>query len=295
MKRRGRTLFAASFLAPAVVVYGLFVCWPVLQAFQFSMFRWRGISENKTFVGLENFQRLVDDDVFWQALRHNLWIVGVGGAIAMTIALAISHALQGQSRFTRFLRGTYLFPHIVSMVVVAILWMFIYNPSFGLLTQSIKKLGFDDFNVTWLADQRTALPAVSAAFLWYAIGFYVMLFAAGLKSISKDVEEAAELDGAKGLRKFWKVTWPLLWSVKRVAVIHFIISALNIFALVFLMTDGGPDRKTEVMLTYLYEQAFKYSKYGYSTALAVANFIIVMALSALVMFVFRKDPTGARK
>lgn len=294
MKRRGRTLFVASFLAPAVAVYGLFVCWPVLQAFQFSMFRWKGISENKTFVGLENFQRLVEDKFFWQVLEHNLWIVGVGGSITMALALAISHALQDQSRFTRFLRGTYLFPHIVSMVVVAILWMFVYNPSIGLLTQSIQKMGFSDFNVTWLADPKTALPAVSAAFVWYAIGFYVMLFAAGLKAISKDVEEAAELDGARGLRKFWEVTWPLLWSVKRVAVIHFIISALNIFALVFLMTDGGPDRKTEVMLTYLYEQAFENSQYGYSTALAVANFAIVMALSAFVMFVFRKDPTGAR-
>ncbi len=294
MKRSSRALFILSFLAPATLLYALFVCWPVLQAFVFSTYRWRGISQNRTFVGTENFRKLGEDQVFWQSLGHNIWILLVGGLALLGFGILLAHAVQGEGRAARFLRGIYLFPHIVSMVVVAILWQFIYNPTLGILTKGMEAPGLDRWVKTWLADSSSALPAVTVAFVWYGLGFYVMLFAAGLKSIPDEVSEAARLDGAAGLRKFWRVTWPMLWSIKRISVIHICISTLNIFVLVFLMTKGGPDRKTEVMLTYLYEQAFVNSQFGYSTALAVANFVAVMMLAAAVMLIFRRDPTEAR-
>jgi N-acetylglucosamine transport system permease protein len=115
-----------------------------------------------------------------------------------------------------------------------------------------------------------------------------------LKGIPQEVNEAADLDGAKGMTKFWRVTWPMLWSVKRVAIVYIVINVMNIFALVYLMTKGQPDRKTEVMLTYLYEQAFTNGQFGYATSLAVANFVVAMGLSLILMFVFRKNPEGAR-
>jgi N-acetylglucosamine transport system permease protein len=295
MKGRSRTAFVISFLAPAAVLYGVFVCLPVFRAFEFSTYRWRGVSQNREFVGIENFGRLAKDDVFWQSLGHNLWILAVGGLAMLGVGLLLAHAVQGEGRAMRALRGIYLFPHIVSLVVVAILWQFIYNPTLGLLTKGLEAAGLERFAVTWLADGRTALPAVTVAFIWYGLGFYIMLIAAGLKGIPDEVKEAARLDGADGLKRFWTVTWPLLWSIKRISVIHIVISTLNIFALVFLMTRGGPDRKTEVMLTYLYEQAFVNSEFGYSTALAVANFAAVAILAALVMLWFRRDPTEARK
>jgi len=281
------------FLTPATVLYGVFVVWPVLQAFAFSLYRWRGVSEYRTFVGLENFRRLAADPVFYQSLAHNLFFLIVGGTAILVLGLAIAHAVHGHSRFDRLLRGVYLFPQIISAVVVAILWMFLYNPSFGLIDAALKATGLGALALDWLGTPRTALPAVTVTFVWHAVGFYIMLFSAGLRTIPVEVHEAALLDGVEGLRRFFTITLPLLWAVLRVALIYVVINSLNVFALVFLMTVGGPDRRTETMLTYLYEQAFKNSEFGYGTALAVANFAIVMLLSGLVMAALRRNPQEA--
>ena len=183
-----------------------------------------------------------------------------------------------------------LFPQVISLVAVAILWMFMYNPSYGLVTGALKSLGAGDWAQNILGSPTAALPAVTIAFLWYAVGFYIMLFSTGLRGIPAEIMEAAELDGSHGLHRFKTITWPMLWSVKRTAAIYIVINVMNVFALVFLMTQGGPDRATEVMLTNLYQQAFVFSEFGYATALAVANFVVAMGLAVILMFVFRKSP-----
>ena len=294
MQRKGRAAFIVAFLSPAVFIYALFVVWPLLQSFVLSFYRWRGVSQQKTFVGTENYRKLAADDVFWQALKNNLFLLVGVGFLAIVLGVLIAHAMQGGGRLSKMLRGVYLFPQAISLVVVSILWMFLYNPAFGLLTTGLKSVGLDRYNHAWLGEPKTALPAVAIAFLWYIAGFYIMLFAAGLRAIPEEVNEAAALEGATGMRKFWTITWPMLWSIKRIAVVYVVINVMNVFALVYLMTQGGPDRKTEVMLTYLYEQAFKNSQFGYATALAVANFVVAMGLSAFLMFIFRRDPQGAR-
>ena len=291
-----RGLFIASFLTPAAIIYGLFVVLPLLQAFVLSLYRWRGVTLKKTFVGTQNFEKLWADDAFWKALKNNLWLMVVCGLVIIVLAILIAHAMNQAGRMARMLRSVYLFPQIVSMVVVAILWMFMLNPSFGLVNSGLVALGFDGMkNKPWLGEPETALPSVGSAFVWYSLGFFVMLFAAGLKSIPDEVKEAAELDGSKGFHRFRTITWPMLWSVKRIAVIYVVITVMNIFALVFLMTRGGPDRATETMLTYLYQQAFQNSEFGYATALAVANFVIAMLLALGIMAFFRKDPQEARR
>jgi ABC-type sugar transport system permease subunit len=147
----------------------------------------------------------------------------------------------------------------------------------------------------WLGEPQTALAGVAAAFCWYALGFYGLLFAAGLKNLPAEVGEAASLDGAEGWVRFWRVTWPMLWAIKRVAVVYAVVNVVNIFALVIVMTRGGdPDRATETTLTYLYEQGFEVSKFGYASAVAVANFAAVLAVSMFLLYWFRRDPAGAR-
>ena len=300
MRNRGRTAFIVTYLAPAVLLYGVFVIWPVLQAFGFSVFKWSGLSSKKTFVGFDNFKQLFHDGVFWEALLHNAWIFLFGGAAILIIAVGIAHAMQGESKITKLLRGVYLFPNIMSLVVVAILWQFVYHPRIGLLTTVMNLMGQSAVHVAGtpivessiLGSPTRALPAIIITFVWFAVGFYIMLFSAGIRQIPQEVTEASRLDGAEGFFQFRKVTLPLLWSVGRIAVIYIVINTLNVFALVFLMTQGGPDRKTEVMLTYLYEQAFVNSDYGAATALAIANFIIVMAVSGVIMGLTRKDPSG---
>jgi len=300
MRNRGRTAFIVTYLAPATLLYGLFVVWPVLQAIGFSFFKWSGLSSNKTFVGLDNFKQLFHDDVFWKALQHNALIFFVGGGAILVIGVGIANAMQGEGRMTKVLRSVYLFPNIMSLVVVAILWEFVYDPNIGLASSLMKLLGLwgmqkpggPPVDHSILGSATRALPAVIITFVWFAVGFYIMLFSAGIRQIPQEVVEAAKLDGADGFQRFRKVTLPLLWSVGRIAIIYLVINTLNVFALVFLMTQGGPDRKTEVMLTYLYEQAFVNSDYGAATALAIANFVIVMAVSGIVLRLTRKDPTG---
>jgi len=300
MKNRGRTAFIVTYLAPAVLLYGVFVILPVLQAVGYSLFKWSGLSSKKTYVGFDNFKQLFHDDVFWQALLHNAWIFLFGGSAILIVAIAVAHGMQGESRATKALRSVYLFPNIMSLVVVAILWEFVYDPHIGLLTSVMKlfgggathRSGAAGIDTSILGSPTQALPAVIVTFVWFAVGFYIMLFSAGIRQIPQEVAEASKLDGAEGLFRFRKITLPLLWSVGRIAVIYLVINTLNVFALVFLMTQGGPDRKTEVMLTYLYEQAFVNSDYGAATALAIANFVIVMAVSGIVLRLTRKDPTG---
>jgi len=294
MRGRARTTFIVSFLAPSVALFGLFVCVPVVQAFHFSLYRWSGLSSVKTFVGLENFRALFKDSVFRQTVVHNLTFLVVGGGLILLLALLIAHCLQGKGKAVSFLRGTFLLPQIISLVVVAVLWMFVYYPDAGLLDGLLKLLHLQRLSRAWLGESSTALWAMVAVFVWQGLGFYVMLLSAGLRGIPEEVLEAATLDGASGLRRFRKVTLPMLWSIMRVAVVYVAINSLNVFALVYLMTQGGPDRKTEVMLTYLYEQGFKNNEFGFATAIAVANFAIVMGVSLLILAAFRKDPQEAR-
>lgn len=281
--------FIVAFLAPAILIYGGFVIWPLIQALIFSTYRWRGVSARKAFIGLENFQRLAADADFWQTILHNILILVFGGVVVIALAVAVAHAMKEKTRATGVLRSFYLFPQMISTVIVAVMWQFILDPQ-GLFNAGLQKVGLGKFVTTWLGT-AWALPSVGVAFVWWAVGFYIMLFSAGIQGISGEVQEAAELDGSHGWHRFKNVTWPLLWSVKRVAVVYLVINVMNMFALVFLMTRGGPDRKSEVMLTYLYEQAFVNSQFGYATAMAVGNFVVVMGLSLLVLAYFRKDPT----
>ena len=293
MKRRGQTLFIAAFLAPAVSLYGIFVIVPLFQAFWFSLFDFRGTNlDRMDFVGLKNYERLSQDEVFQRAIINNLLLLVGALTVLMILGLLLAHAAQSDAWWGKLLRSIYLFPHIISIVIVAILWQFIFHPRVGLVTSGLTALGVKDIPV-WMGDNRTALFGIGVAFVWYALGFVIMLLSAGIRGIPQDVQEAAEIDGARAWVRFRTITWPLIWSVRRIVVIHTMIQALNTFALVKLMSNGGPDRASEVTLTYLYERGFEgNSFYGEATAIAVVNFVLVMALSGLVMLVFRKDPSG---
>jgi N-acetylglucosamine transport system permease protein len=293
MKRWGQNVFIAAFLAPAVTVYGIFVIVPLFQAFWYSLFDFRGTNlDRMDFVGLKNYERLSQDEIFKRAIMNNLLLLIGALAALMVLGLLLAHAAQSDAWWGKVLRSIYLFPHILSIVVVAILWQFIFHPNVGLVTSGLTALGIKDIPV-WMGDNRTALFGIGVAFVWYALGFVIMLFSAGIRGIPQEVQEAAEIDGARAWQRFTRVTWPLIWSVRRVVVIHTMIQALNTFALVKLMSNGGPDRASEVTLTYLYERGFEgNSFYGEATAIAVVNFVLVMALSGLVLLVFRRNPMG---
>jgi len=291
LKRAG---FIASFLAPAVLLYAALVVYPLIQALTFSTYQWRGVSAKRKFVGLENFQTLARDNDFIRSVTNNLGLLAGAGIVVVAVSLIVAHLTAGPGRSAKLLRGFSLVPQMVSLVAVAVLWQFIFNPE-GLFNATLRGIGLGSWTRTWLGDPRFALGSVGVAFAWYAVGFYALLFGAGLRNIPAEVTEAAALDGSKGWHQFANITWPMLWSVKRTAITYLVINVMNTFALVFLMTRGGPDRASEVMLTYLYEQAFQNSKFGYATAVAVGNFAVAMLLSLGILFFLRKDPTSSRR
>lgn len=293
-KSRERNLFIAAFLAPAVLIYGGLVVWPLIQSFQFSTYDWRGLSSQATFSGLDNFKALAQDPVYRQALGNNLLLLVGCGVLLIFGGAAMAHAVVGAGGWSRVLRAVFLLPHMLSAVVVAILWKFLYNPAFGLFDRALRGVGITPPSSGLLGDTGTALACVGFAFIWFALGFFALLFAAGLRTIPGEVIEAAELDGANGLRRFWLVTWPQLWAIKRVAVVYVVTNVLNMFALVQLMTEGTPDRHTEVLVRYQYEKAFVSSQMGYATAMGVVNFVVALTLAVGTLWIFRRSPEESR-
>lgn len=297
MNQKGpkRALFVGAYLAPAALLYSVFVLIPFVQTLQLSFFSFRGVSSEKRWVGPQYYQYMAQDNVVPQVLQHLAFLLIAGGICTLVLAMVTAHALQDDTRLAKFVRGVFLFPQVVSVVAVAVMWQFLYAPNGGLVNGLLRFLGLGAAAKSWLGDTTWALPAVTVSWVWFAAGFYIMLFSAGIKGIPAEVSEAAALEGCHGWRKFTTITWPMLWSVRRVAVVYIAVNVFNIFALVQVMTNGGPARATETFLTYIYEAGFSTSKMGYAAALAMANLAVIMVVTVCLGFLFRKNPEGARR
>ena len=290
-----RTRFIIGFLSPALLLYGFLVGLPLIQSFYYSLFRWKGVSTNMKFVGTKNLVQIAKDDVMHTAGINQILLLLCGGFMIIMFAVSIAHALQKPTVLGKTVSAVMLFPQVVSMVVIGIMWSFMWNPSYGLLLVGGRKLGipYPKDGVLGLAGWANA--AILIAFVWHALGFYVMLFGAGLKNIDGEVIEASEIDGASGWTRFWRISWPLLWSVKRVAVIYIVANVMGTFVLVKMMTNSGPDNATQVLLTYMYERGWEESQMGQASAIAVYSFLLAMILGAVVWRIIGKNPENPRR
>lgn len=291
MLKRDRYLTIFAFLAPAGLLYAVFFLFPMAQAFYIAMFQWRGFSMDKKFVGLQNFQELLfKDPVFWMAVKHNFMFMAAALLIIIPVALLIAVVLSRNVRGSGGYRAVFLFPNMISVVAVAVLWSFIYHPRMGLLNGFLGLIGLDQFSSTgWLGEPNHALNALIATTIWYSMGFYIVLFLAGVQSIPRSFYEAAWIDGANNWQSFRHLTVPLVWEILKMAIVYLIIHTLNIFGLVFIMTDGGPNNHTEVMLSYLYRLAFEESNFGYATAVGVVAFILIFMISFASIRLMRRE------
>ncbi len=278
MNKREKHLTILLFLSPAVVLYGVFFVFPMAQAFHVALFRWRGLSMNREFVGLDNFRRLLTDDpVFWQSLSHNLTFLVVSLVVVIPVALFFAVVLS-RLRSGGFFRAIFLFPNIISIAAVAVLWSFVYHPTFGILNRAVLSVGIEPPGSGWLGEPKTALYSVIGTSIWYSLGFYIVLLLAGVQTIPKTLYEAAMIDGAAAWQQFRHVTIPLLWEILKLAIVFLIIHTLGMFALVWVMTEGGPGNHTDTLLTYLYRAAFIDSNFGYATALGVVVFFVIFLI-----------------
>lgn len=283
------------FLLPALIIYAVFVLYPYGRAFYLSLTSWSGVSSNMPFVGLDNYRRLLQDTRFMDALSRNGQILIVLPLVTITIALLFATMFTQGGKGIKgagFYRVVYFFPQVMSAVVIGMLFTYVYHPTTGLLNGLLRVIGLDNLTRAWLGDPAVALWAVVAVAIWSSIGFYMVIFMAGMQSIPPSFYEAAVIDGASGWRQFRDITLPLLWDTLRTAIIYIAIAALDFFTLLQVMTGGGSSvtaRKTEVVALYMYNEAFGRSRWGSASAVGVILLILTLFLSVVVMRLTRRE------
>ncbi|WP_171055504.1 MULTISPECIES: carbohydrate ABC transporter permease [unclassified Nonomuraea] len=295
--RYRRGLFITSFLAAPVILYLVYVISPYVQAFYIAMTDWRGVTAVPNFIGLDNFQRLLGDSVFWKAVTHNIALLVLLPVITIVIALFFAFLLnvggkQGVSgiRGSGFYRVVFFFPQVLAVTIVAVLFQQVFRPDgSGMLNAPLMAFGLGP--VGFLSDPDLAFWSVLGVLVWQAVGFYVVLFSAGLAGIPKDMFEAAQIDGAGRITLFFRVTLPLLWDTVQVAWVYLGILAMDVFAIVWVMTDqqGGPDWSTTVMAAEIYRNAFEYFRFGYASALGVVMFFFTLGFAVLSLRLSRRE------
>lgn len=295
--RRGRFLFIAGFLAAPVILYAVLVIGPYLQAFQIALTNWRGVSAQADFVGLDNFVRIFQDGLFWKALRNHGQMLLAVPLITIAMALAFAFLLNVAGRRTKGLRGSgiyrvvFFFPQVLSLAAVGVLFQLVYRPDeSGILNGLVTGLGFEP--VGFLTDPSLALWAIIGVMVWAGVGFYMVLFSAGMAAIPTEIYEAAELDGAGRFRVFFSITLPLLRNTVQVAWVYLGIAVLDGFALVQVLSvnNGGPDGATSVLGLQVWQHAFGNSTFGYASAMGVVLFFVIMSITAVTMRVTRREP-----
>jgi raffinose/stachyose/melibiose transport system permease protein len=274
---------AAAFIAPALLIYLLYFLLPIPMSGFFSFFKWDGISPTRDFIGLRNWGELFRDHVFWWSVRNNILLVvfsiGIQLPVGLLLGLFISSGLKG----TRAFKLLYFTPMMISAVAIGITWKFIYEPNIGLINQILTVLGRPQWTQGWLGETHLSLLSVMITISWQYIPYYMVIFAAALSGIAPELREAARMDGAGDLRLLVHVLLPLLWGTIRAAIILCLTGSLRYFALIFVMTEGGPNHSSELMATYMYKQAFSSFRMGYGSTIALFMFLISFGLTILVL------------
>ena len=283
--RRGWTEYRAGilFLLPGFVLYAIFMIYPFFQSIYLSFTDWNGAEPVKNFIGLENYRNLLTDNLLWKSLRNNvIWVViGTLGPLALGFLLAVLLASRPKG-FTLF-RTAYFMPQVLSPVVIGIVWGWMYNPLFGIFNVALERVGLESWSRGWLGDPNWALYAVLLAAMWAETGFVFVVFLAGLQNVSRDLIEAATLDGANAWRRFWDVTVPQMANVVNVVTALLLIGGFSVFDIIFVMTGGGPANATEVVATYAYSEAFTQNNVGYASTLTLVITIITLIASVIFM------------
>jgi len=262
------------FIVPAAIIYLSVVIIPVIYSAVISLFKWNGISKMR-FVGLSNFINLFKDPIFIKAISNNfIWVIlSLFGT--MTVALALAVMLNRRFFGRTFFRGFFYFPTVIAGIATALIWRWIYNPSFGFINQMFLSLGID-YQQGWISSPNTSLYAVFTASLWQSIGAPMIFFLAGLQTVPEEILEAALIDGASNMRRFVVVTVPMMKETFVIVIANLIVGAMKVFDVVMGLTAGGPNDATQMMSTYMYSQTFRYNNVGYGTAIAVLMVVFMM-------------------
>jgi sn-glycerol 3-phosphate transport system permease protein len=291
MTRTREWVYAWLLLAPAMALLVLFTHYPALANLWHSFLSTPKGSRPAVWVGADNYAQLLEDPIFWQALQNNFWYAL--GTIPVSIALALLMAVwvHGKIAGRGFLRLAYFTPTVLPMIAVANIWLFFYTPEYGLIEQVTKSLGFASHN--WLGSKSTALGALMVVTVWKEAGFFMIFYLAALQSMSPSLAEAAAIEGASRGYYFRRVTFPLLMPVTLFVFVNAVINAFRLVDHIVVMTRGGPDNATELLLYYVYEIGFRFWDSAYAAALTMV-LLVILGLTALFQFLVLERRTHYR-
>lgn len=292
-ERKGRNGFIAVCVLPAVILFIIFMIIPTINVFNMSMYKWGGFSNNKTFVGLNNFKILFEDPKFYRSFQNSILLITFVTIITMAFALIFAAILSREKiKGQNFFRIIFYIPNILSVVVISAIFSAIYDPNQGLLNSLLSIFRADDSNpILWLGDQKLVIYSLVIAMVWQAIGYYMVMYMASMSSVPESLYESANLEGASRIHQFFNITLPLIWTNIRTTLTFFIISSINLsFLFVKALTGGKPDGASEVFLSYMYGQAYTNSSYGYGMAIGVIVFLFSFGLAGLVNVATKREP-----
>jgi len=294
MRKSGKkSAFIFLCLMPAVVLFIVFMIIPILDIFRMSLYKWGGYTSEKTFVGLSNFETLFSNTKFYQSMQNSLFLIVTVTVASFILAMIFAGILSNRrTKAKEFFKAVFYLPSVLSIVAVAAIFSAVYSPKTGLLNNLIAV--FDgkssDFPILWLGERQLVIYSIGAAMVWQAAGYYMFIYLSAIEKISDSFYESAALDGAGKMRQFFSVTIPLIWDSIRTTLAFFVISNVNIsFLLVKIMTNGGPNGASGVFLSYMYQEAYTNSSYGYGMAIGVTVFFISFILTALANLATRRE------
>lgn len=279
-----QNMVAYAFVLPAMAFFLIFVCIPAVQTFLTSFTQWEGIGHKK-FIGLQNYINIFsNNERFWIAIKNNLMWAACSATVPLAIGLIQANLLiRGKVKYANVFQLIFFLPQIISSVVAAITWKWIYDPNMGPLNSALKAVGLESFTKPWLGDPGVVMLALLIVYIWIAYGFCTVVFCAAIQGVDEQLYEASRLDGCGSWRQFWNVTLPSIRQSMTTVLLLMIVWSFQVFDLVFTMTTGGPGYSSYVMSYYVYYEGFIANNVGFASALSMTLTTIILVFSKVFM------------
>ena len=279
------------FTLPAIILVSATIYIPFILSGYYSLTKWNGISKEPEFIGLQNFITIFTDKSsnFLNSIIFTTKYTVVFIIFANIFALALAVALTQKFKLANLMRGVFFVPYIMSMTIVGFIWKFIFSQGFAKL---FEMTGWQWLNLSWLGNPNLAFYSVAFVGIWQSVGFYIVLYIAGLQAIPSDILEAATVDGASGVRRFFAITFPMLWPSVTTCVFMSLTNSLKVFDIILALTQGGPGKATASVTLEIYRDAFQNNNYGLGSAESIVYFLFVLVLTQVVLKAFNKRDVG---
>lgn len=289
--RRRKTVTIILFILPAFLFFTAFIIYPLIETFQLSFFKWRGIASiPREFVGFENYEKMFNNKLFWSSAKNNMIVIVLSFLLQVPLGLVIANVLSKPIKGLRFFKVAFFMPHVLSATAVALMWKFILHPKNGLLNIILEMINLEFLTRSWLADPDTALYSVVFVMSWQGLGIIIILLLAGIVSIPQSIIESSQLDGVKGFQYFFYIVIPYLWDVFKVITVMIVINGLKAFDVVYVLTGGEPFHKSDVLTTHMYNEAFLNQKFGMGSAVAISILVLCLGFTLIInVFMNRED------